>query len=273
MIEAAATAGRARMAISTGGRCGRIAAIYRYPVKGLSAEPLRAVRVATGQALPLDRCFALARPGAPFDPKSPRWLSKSHLLMLMRDERLAELRVAYDDARGMLRIERAGELLLEEDVRTAEGRTAIEALFEAVMGGRLDGRPRLVEAPGHVFTDSATKYLSLINLETLRELERAVGREVHPLRLRANLYVEDLPSRVELDWVGRELAIDGSDVRFAVAQRIDRCAATNVDPETARRDMNLPLELCRHFGHIDCGVYLEVRHAGHLEVGQQIAVG
>ncbi len=250
----------------------RIAAIYRYPIKGLSAAPLDAVQLEAGQGVPLDRVFALARAGAPFDRAAPKWLSKSHFLMLMKDERLAQLRVAYDDARGTLRIERAGELLLQADVRSAEGCTAIEAFFERFMGDEIDGRPRLVEAPGHAFTDSASKFVSLINLETLREIERAIGRAVHPLRLRGNLYLEDLAARVELDWVRKDLVVAGSEVRLKVAKRIDRCAATNVDPETARRDMNLPLALRRHYGHIDCGVYLEVRRAGRLQVGQEITV-
>ena len=38
--------------------------IYRYPVKGLSAEPLAAVHVAAGEGLPLDRMLR-ARPPEP----------------------------------------------------------------------------------------------------------------------------------------------------------------------------------------------------------------
>ena len=78
----------------------KIARIYRYPIKGLSAEPVHAVELAAGEGLPLDRKFALARPDAPFDPERPAWLPKSPFLMLMTEARLATLRVACDDARG-----------------------------------------------------------------------------------------------------------------------------------------------------------------------------
>jgi hypothetical protein len=37
-----------------------IACMYRYPIKGLSAEALHAVELAAGEGLPLDRKFALA---------------------------------------------------------------------------------------------------------------------------------------------------------------------------------------------------------------------
>ncbi len=39
-----------------------------------------------------------------------------------------------------------------------------------------------------------------------------------------------------------------STVRLKVVKRIVRCAATEVNPETAARDANPPRDLRRHFG-------------------------
>jgi uncharacterized protein YcbX len=208
-----------------------LARICRYPVKGLSAEDLPAVRLTAGEGVPLDRALALARPGAPFDPARPQWLPKRHFLMLMRDERLAALRVAYDQAGDRLTIRQDGALALDACAGTADGRDAIERFFERFMGEGPGGRPRLVRVPGHMFTDNPTPYLSLINLATVQALERALGRPVDPLRFRANLYVADLPAWGEFAWLGRTLG--AGEVRCEVAERIDRCAATNVDPVSA----------------------------------------
>ena len=249
----------------------QIERIYRYPVKGLSAESLDDVELATGQGLPLDRMFALARPESAFDPAHPVWLAKRNFLMLMRDECLAGLEVGYDQG-GRLRVVRDGREVLDADVRTDDGRRAVESLFEAFMaehGDPASGRPRLVRAPGHMFTDNPTPYVSLINLATVKEIAKAVGRDrLDPLRFRGNLYVSDLEPWAEFDWVGGELA--AGEVRFACAERIDRCAATNVDPESAERDLNIPLALRRSFGHIDCGVLLSVVEGGRLHGGQRI---
>ena len=68
-----------------------IAALYRYPVKGLSPEPLDRVALSPGECLPHDRRFAIALPSTEFDPARPQWLAKTHFVMLMRDEKLAEL--------------------------------------------------------------------------------------------------------------------------------------------------------------------------------------
>jgi MOSC domain-containing protein len=96
-----------------------------------------------------------------------------------------------------------------------------------------------------------------------------VGLPVHPLRFRANLYVSGWPAWHEFDLLGRTLAI--GDIRLKVVKRITRCAAVNVDPETAARDLDIPPALMRRLGHNECGVYAEVTAAGTLGVGDAIA--
>ena len=49
-----------------------------------------------------------------------------------------------------------------------------------------------------------------------------------------------------------------------VVKRIVRCAATNVDPDTALRDLNIPQTLMRHLDHADCGIYAEVVSGGEI---------
>ena len=75
-------------------------------------------------------------------------------------------------------------------------------------------------------------------------IEDMVGAPVHPLRFRGNVYVEGWPAWSELDLVGKELRI-GRDARLKVVKRIVRCAATNVDPETGIRDLEVPKALLR----------------------------
>jgi MOSC domain-containing protein YiiM len=55
-------------------------------------------------------------------------------------------------------------------------------------------------------------------------------------------------------------------------KRITRCAAVNVDPDTAARDLSIPQALMRRFGHAECGIYAEVIRGGTIGVGDAIAV-
>jgi uncharacterized protein YcbX len=49
----------------------RIQAIYRYPVKGLSAEPLPRTALTTGETVPGDRFYAIENGLSGFDPAAP----------------------------------------------------------------------------------------------------------------------------------------------------------------------------------------------------------
>jgi uncharacterized protein YcbX len=239
--------------------------LYRYPVKGLSAEPLERCALTLGEGLPHDRRFALAHGSTDFDPQAPQWLPKTNFLMLMRDEKLAQLRVVFEDTSDQLTILRDGKQVIRATASDPVGRALIAQFFAGFMPGAIRGAPKLVESPGHMFSDSREKSLSIINLASLRDLERVVRQDVHPLRFRANVYVDGLEPWEEFHWPGREVTLGGA--RLQIAKPIARCAATNVDPVTAARDLNIPLSLQRGFGHVDMGVYGVVTEAGEVAVG------
>jgi uncharacterized protein YcbX len=247
-----------------------ITGIYRYPVKGLSPEPLPRVALSPGQTLPADRRYAIENGPSGFDPADPKWMSKAYFLMLMRDEWLAGLHTHFDDASNVLTIRRDGKVTAEGDLETAQGRAAIEQFFGTGFAGQIRGLPKILTSPGHSFSDVARKVVSIINLGSLQAIEDIVSQPVHPLRFRANLYVRGWPAWHEFDLLGRTLAI--GDARLRIVKRIKRCAAINVDPDTAARDLDLPHTLMRSFGHMDCGVYAEVIAGGEVAEGDEIRV-
>jgi uncharacterized protein YcbX len=143
--------------------------------------------------------------------------------------------------------------------------------FAEFCADELRGRPKILHAPGHSFSDVARKVVSIINLNSVGAIEELVGVPVHPLRFRANVYVEGWPAWSELDLLGKVLAA-GPSTRLKVVKRIVRCAATNVDPQTGIRNLNVPHTLMRTYGHGDCGIYAEVVRAGEIAVGDTIEV-
>lgn len=248
-----------------------IASIYRYPVKGLTPEPLDRVALTPGEGLPQDRRFALAHGSTRIDPSAPTWMPKTNFLMLARNERLARLRTQFDDATGILTIQRDGKTVASANILEQSGRTVVEQFFAAYMAEESRGAPRLVEAPGHMFSDTASKVASIIGLESVRDLERVVRAPVDPRRFRANFYIEGGRPWQEFDWIGREICIGGA--RLRVTKKIDRCAATNVDPETGQRDLNIPLALQRGFQHVCTGVYAEILEGATIALGDPVIAG
>src|SRR5438128_11928414 len=122
-----------------------IAAIYRYPVKGLSAERMDRVTLMPGECLPHDRRFAIALGSTPFDPECPEWLSKTHFIMLMRDEKLAQLQTRFDTESGVLGIAENGRVLLRARLTEPEGCRRIAEFFENFLGETVNGPLRVVE--------------------------------------------------------------------------------------------------------------------------------
>jgi len=247
----------------------RITGIYRYPVKGLTPEHLARAELSPGQTLLGDRRYAIENGPSGFNPAEPKWLPKPHFLMLMRDEWLAGLRTRFDDASNVLVINYNGRIVAQGNLATPEGRATIENFFASTFPNLIKGPPKVLESPGHSFSDVARKVVSIINLSSVRAIENIVGSPVHPLRFRANLYVEGWPAWSEFELLDRTLAIGAT--RLKVVKRIVRCAAINVDPDTAERDLAIPQALQRRLGHADCGIYAEVVTGGTIAVGDSVA--
>jgi uncharacterized protein YcbX len=248
-----------------------IRTIYRYPVKGLSAEPLSGTTLSPGATVAGDRCYAIENGPSGFDPATPRYLPKQRFLMLMKNERLGRLDTRFDDAAQMLAIRENGAEVARGDLRTPEGRIAIEGFFATFCADELRGPPKVLVAAGHSFSDVARKVVSIINLASVAAVENMVGRPVDPLRFRGNLYVDGWPAWGEFDLLGQEIAI-GPHARARVVKRIARCAATNVEPGAGIRDLDIPSTLLRHLGHADCGVYAEVTAGGAIARGDAVGL-
>jgi uncharacterized protein YcbX len=242
--------------------------IYRYPVKGLSPELLRQAALEPGGTLPADRRYAIENGPIGFDPAEPKYFPKIRFLMLMRNERLAGLQTRYDDASHVLTIRHNNAEAARGDLETAEGRASIERFFADNFASELRGPPKILAAPGHSFSDVAAKVVSIINLASVAAIETLVGQPVNLLRFRANLYVSGWPAWHEFDLLGQELTIGTA--RLKVVKRIVRCAAVNVDPVTAERDMSIPQALMQMFDHADCGVYAEVIAGGNIATGDTV---
>ncbi|ACS40130.1 MULTISPECIES: MOSC domain-containing protein [Methylorubrum] len=249
----------------------RIAALYRYPVKGLSPEAVETAELETSGYFPGDRLYAIENGPSGFNETVPRHLPKIAYLMLMRNEALARLRTRFDDATHRLTVEENGVQAVDADLSTAEGRAALAEFMKGFLPQELRGAPRVLTAPpGYRFTDSRTGYVSLINRASVAATEDLVGAPVDPLRFRGNLYLDGLEPWAELDMVGRVL--EAGDVRLKITSRTERCAATNVDPQTGQRDLSIPRTLMQGVGHTDCGVYAEVLAGGVLRTGDSLRV-
>ena len=252
-----------------------VTGLYQYPIKGLSPQPASMVRVEAGKPLPFDRVFALARPGVAVTAEEPKWAKKGLFVMLMLDEGLASVRTHLDQKTLLLTVRAGNEAgeqprdrpLLSANLDDHAARRDVEAFFHR-LAPSLRAAPVLVRARDGHFMDKPDNVISLINLATVRSLEQQWGYRIDPLRFRANIYIDGAPPWEEFNWIGSDIRL--GEALFRVDRRNGRCGATNVDPMTGRRDLDIPGSLRKAFGHKDLGVYLVARTDACVAVGDGV---
>ncbi len=255
---------------------GSVRELFVHPVKGLSAQPLDRVALRPGEGVPDDRIFALARPDGAYRPGTRAGLSKKEFFALVSDHRLAGLGTHLDTRTEVLTARVAGHDVLKADLGTEDGVAEAMRFFARVLDLPAGVTPVLAREPGRRFTDANAlgdvpmNWLSLVNLASVRDLESRTDTEVDPMRFRANVLVDGLPAWSELDLVGQEFDVDG--VRVRGVRQTKRCAATEVDPATGRRDLPVVTMLHRTYGHQFMGIHLEVLTAGVVEKGGEVVV-
>ena len=243
---------------------GRVASLHRHPVKGFTPERLAEVTLQAGANFPCDRIYAVERGCSGFDPDTPRHLSKWRFAVLANHARLARVVTTYDEAADVIQVSLAGELALTAGLSTPEGREAFTAWLAAYLGEDEDQTLRLIASgPAHRFTDDREGCVSLINLQSVRDLEARIGLPVDPLRMRANIYVEGWTAWMEQD-VAPGTSLRLGDAEAQVIKPIPRCIAIHVDPVTGERDLELLGALRNAYGHVNCGLYLRVTRGGRL---------
>jgi uncharacterized protein YcbX len=248
----------------------KVTALYRYPVKGFSPEPLDRVEIPAGGTFPFDRAFAIENGPSGFDPQAPAYFPKAYFLMLMKNERLAEFQTRFDDVSGVFRIFRDGVLQVEGSLKTEDGPVTIERWIAENFRNELRGPPKILSADGHSFSDTPAKVVHVVNLASVRKLRERLGREVNPLRFRPNIVIDGASAFEELEWQPKEIRLPN--VAFRFVERTGRCAATNVDPTTGARDMQIPRTLEATYGHKDFGIYLTAMSSGSIAVGDELTV-
>jgi len=246
----------------------RIEYLYRYPVKGLTAEALETAEVEAGGCIPWDRAFALAQGDSGFDPAAPRWMQKQNFMCLMKNARIAALFSFFEPRTGMLAIRAPDGSAAVENALTEAGCARISAFLAGYLGEEARGAPHFEYVPGHSFCDQRRKVVSLINIASLRDYEAKVGARRHRRRFRSNVWFSGAPAWSERGWIGQQIQMGGAVLR--VTKPTTRCPATEVNPVTAERDADPVAELRNLYGHVELGVHAEVVEGGRFAVGDAI---
>lgn len=249
---------------------GRVVGLARHPVKGFTPEPLSSVTLRASEHFPGDRLFAVEDGPSGFDPDNPVHISKTAFTVLARLPQVAEVRTRWNEDESTLTASHPDLGEITTDMEGDAGRSMFATWLSAVLGDAVRGPLKVLAGPGGFrFTDSRTGFVSIINLESVRDLEAKLGKRLDPARFRGNVMVEGWPAWSELELTGRAIQI--GDARLSMIKPIVRCTATHVDPQSARTDIDVVKALFDHYGHVQCGIYCRTENGGPVAIGDTAA--
>lgn len=248
----------------------RLALIRRHPIKSVGGEGLDRVSLAPAQRLPGDRSWAvLTEAGerhavtSQTDGQPDRWLPKSCFVRGVSSPQLQAIKGGWDGPALHLRHPHQGEIRFDPETDAARFLDWLRPLWPK----DAPAPTRLVRGAA-IWTDQKWPWISILSLDSLRELETRLGRSLGTDRWRGNLWLEGAPPWAERDWIGRVIRIGQAQLR--ITDHIGRCDATSADSETGLRDGDMVDTLNRLYGHTDFGIFAEVVSGGDILIGDEI---
>ncbi len=248
----------------------QISQLWRYPVKGLTGQALTIADLSANAHFPGDRKYAISSGNEKVDDGI--WLKKAFFLQLMSHEALANIDCDFkmDQNSEEMILSRNGELLLTADIKSNSGRSAVAALFDELLKGKLRGPTKMVCLNNGAFTDTKAPLISLGGSASLMGFADLTGTKPDSRRFRLNIIFNTNTPFEELTLVGKTLAV--GNLRLDVIDTVGRCAAIDVNPETAERDNHyLPL-MENALGHTSLGIFAKVTRAGTVSIGDKFSV-
>jgi uncharacterized protein YcbX len=224
---------------------GRVAALWRYPVKSMAGQALDEVEV-SWQGFAGDRRWAFIQDG----------LVRSHFPWLTIRERsdMWHYEPFFTDSEQPNKS--------PTFVRTPSGQELDVA--DPALAEELGDGVRLIKQNRGVFDQAP---LSLISTQTVAGIGALAGAELTPLRFRPNLVVDASGDFPEEDWIGSVLRI--GDFSMRVDQRDERCVLINIDPATTERNPAV-LKAAGRERDACVGVYGTTVEPGRVAVGDPV---
>jgi len=258
----------------------KVTALYRYPVKGFTPEPVMRINVLPGGRVAGDRVLNFRFADAPVADGA--WCKKYHGVVLANTPGLARLQVAFDDNAQRLKISLKNQILTNERLDEAGRRRAVDAITDYVLS--LDENPlkdQLARLPLKLVGDGTTpRYqdneagqVTLHSRESVASAGVALGdANLNEARFRHNIVINGVAAWDELSWVNRNVRVGRVEFEHVVAKV--RCLATHANPATGERDLQVMQTLVQAFKQAQptFGVGMLSAAGGEIRVGDNVVL-
>jgi len=244
-----------------------VESLWQFPIKGLGGRRLDQTTLSVDQTLPGDRRYALSTDSAKAAKTADGvWLQKAHFLQLMQTDMLAALSCRFDGDK--IEIQHNHKSCFHGDLDNPNDRKKFE-IFMAHFLGRAGSAPmRLHKIQKGAFTDQSDPLISLGGIASLDAFAAATKTKSDARRFRLNIMLATKKPFIENEWCGKRLQVGAAVIE--IIDHVGRCAAINVNPETAKREPDHLAKMRQAFGHSDLGVFGRVVKGGAITPGDSV---
>ncbi len=242
---------------------GRLAHIYRHPIKAHGREALASVLLSAGECLAWDRRWAVAHEAATI---APGWNNCNSFLRGVKSPQLMAMEARFDEGNQTVHLSHPliGTLAVNPDL-DADAARLIDWVRPLIPDGR--AQPVKVVRFDGGMTDNPLPVVSILSLSSLADLSGRMGMDLSIHRWRANFWIDGPEPWAEFDWIGKQLTL--GETVLEVTERIGRCRATCVNPATGEVEGETLAALSSAFGHTDFGIFAKVVRGGKVALGDK----
>jgi len=250
-----------------------VSSIHFSPIKSLSFQSINTAIIKKDVGFEEDRIFAFSRAIdsslANIIEKDPSERELIHFLTLKNTPALNKYDFKFEN--GMISISKNNKQISTHPIEDKDAISKEISKLEPNLPGPIYFlKNELFPFYDTTNSSSVSNTISLINLNSIKDFNQKINKEIEFERFRGNIYIKDLDAFEERNWINKTIKIN--EAEFKVLKHIPRCSATNLKINSDQADINLPNKLKKVYGHMDMGIYLYPLNNGKISVNDEINI-
>ena len=245
--------------------------LYYSPVKSLSFTSVKKLEILNNIGIKFDRNFAFTRD---LDDNKINYILNNPLKRKIIDflslKHFPELNeYNFDLKKDILNFKKNNNIILQTNINS---QSDVETLCNKILSliPKLKKIKLIKDSKNPFFDTMPSNTISLINLNSIYDLEKKISKNVEFERFRGNIYINGFDAWEERKLINKTLIINN--IKFKVIKEIPRCSATNIKPNSSEYNLSVPILLKQFYNHINLGVYILPLNNGNIKLNDEILI-
>ena len=249
----------------------KINKLFYSPVKSLSLSSVKKLEILDNIGIKFDRNFAFTRD---LDDDKINYILnnplKRQIINFLSLKHFPELNeYNFDFEKDILNLKKNNNIILQTNINV---QSDVETLCDKILLliPKLKRIKLIKDSKNPFFDTMPSNTISLINLNSIKDFEKKISKNVELERFRGNIYINGLDAWEERNLIDKTLVINN--IKFKVIKEIPRCSATNIKPNSSTFNLSVPILLKQIYNHINLGIYILPLNNGNIKLNDDILI-